>query len=508
MNYRRYFLTVVSALLAFTLSAQKIVYSEPEKDDTRRLNFEVIGKIDGNFLIYKNIRNKNWIAVLDNDMKQIASVEQDYVPDNDRMINADFFAYSDFCYMVYQYQKKNIVYCMASKIDGSGKKVGDVIQLDTSHIGFAANNKIYSVLTSEDKSKLIVFKINSRNKRMYVMTTLLLNDKLDVMKKSILPIPMEERYDHLSEFHLDNEGDLVFSKFFRNSSDNITTAFFAIKPALGDTIDMKELQIEKRFLDEIHIKVDNFNKRYFLTSFYYKERRGNIDGFYFYVWDKATRTPTIEKTTAFGEELRKEAKGDANIKMAFNDYFIRNIITRRDGGFLIGSEAYYTTSRFNNWSRWDYLYGNSYWGSSLSNNYYSPYYSNYWWGSRWNNNQSVRYHADNITVFSFSKDGELEWSNVMGKEQYDDESDDLLSYQLMNTGGQVHFLFNKQERRSNLLNDYSVTPDGKLTHNPTLKNLDKGYDFMPRFAKQVSARQMIIPCQYRNYICFAKIDYN
>ena len=99
--------------------------------------------------------------------------------------------------------------------------------------------------------------------------------------------------------------------------------------------------------------------------------------------------------------------------MAFNDYFIRNIIIRRDGGFIIGSEAYYTTSRFNNWNRWDYLYGSPYM-SSYDNYYYSPYYNNYWWGSRQGNNQSaVRYHADNIAVLSFNKEGKLEWSNVM-----------------------------------------------------------------------------------------------
>jgi hypothetical protein len=147
--------------------------------------------------------------------------------------------------------------------------------------------------------------------------------------------------------------------------------------------------------------------------------------------------------------------------------------------------------------------------NSYNNYYYSPYYSNFWWTNpRYNSNQAVRYHADNITVISFDNKGQQEWNNVMGKSQFDDESDDLLSYQMMNTGGQLHFLFNLQERRNNLLTDFSITPDGQITRNPTLKNLDKGYDFMPRYANQESARQMIIPCQYRNYICFAKIEYN
>ena len=504
---KRLVLAILIVCTGLLVTAQKIVYSEPDRDDTRRMDFEIAGKIGNNFLLYKNTRNKVWISVLDNDMKELAKVEQDYVPDNDRMINVEFFPYNDFCYMIYQYQKKNVVYCMASKIGSDGNKIGNVIELDTTHIGFSANNKIYTVLASEDKSKMIVFKINSKNKKSYLMTTLLMNDKLKLLKKSRLAVSMEERNDYINDFYLDNDGDMVFSKFFRSSNDNISKAAFVVKYAQADTLTMKDLNIDKTWLDEIHIKVDNYNKRYILTSFYFQERKGNIDGFYFYVWDKTTSHPFFETTYVFTDEFRKEARGDASVKMAFNDNFIKNIITKKDGGFIIGTEAYYTTSRFNNWNRWDYLYGSPYMSSLNNNNYYSPYYSNYFSNSRFNNSQAVRYHADNISVLSFDNKGKLEWNNVMGKSQYDDESDDLLSYQLVNTGGQVHFLFNQQERRNNLLSDYSISPDGTMTRSPTLKNLDKGYEFMPQYGKQVSSRQMIVPCLYRNYICFAKIDY-
>ncbi len=278
------------------------------------------------------------------------------------------------------------------------------------------------------------------------------------------------------------------------------------KPALSDSFAITDITLDKIYLDEVHLKIDNANKRYFLTSFYYKQRRGNIDGFYFYVWDKTTRTTGMENTITFSEELRKEAKGDANIKLAFNDYFIRNIIIKKNGGFLIGSESYYTSSRGNNWNRWDYLFGspfNSRW------DYYttSPIYNSWYWRTRYNN-QAMRHHADNLTIFSFNKDGKLEWSNVIHKDQFDDESGDYISYQLINTGSQLHFVFNQEEKRAQLLNDYTLTGDGSMNRNPTLKNLDRGYEFLPKFGKQVSALQMIIPCYYRNYICFAKIDYN
>ena len=500
---------IVALLIAgFAVRAQKIVYSEPERDDTRRLNFEIAGKIGGNFLIYKNIRNRNWIAVLDNDMKQIAKVEQDYVPDNDRVINVDFFPYGDFCYMIYQYQKRNIIHCIAAKIDGNGNKIGEVVELDTTQIGFAASNKIYTVLTSENKSKIIVFKINSKNKRLYLLSTVLLDDKLNVLKKSRLTIPMEDRDDYIGEFQLDNDGDMVFSKFDRVNSENIGKAAFIIKYAQADTLSVNQLSIEKTYLDEIHIKPDNFNKRYLITSFYYKQRRGNTDGYYFYIWDKGSGKIILEDTITFSEALRREARGNSNLKMAFNDYFIRNIITRRDGGFIISSEAFYTTSRGSVWNRWNNLYGSPFM-RPMDYYYYSPYYYNSFWGSsRWIDGGNVRYQADNIVILSFDKNGQREWSNVVAKEQFDDQSDDELSYQVMNTGGQLHILFNQMEKRVQLLNDFSIDPDGQINRNPTLKNLDKGYDFMPKYAKQVSARQMIIPCIYRNYICFAKLEFN
>ena len=50
-------------------------------------------------------------------------------------------------------------------------------------------------------------------------------------------------------------------------------------------------------------------------------------------------------------------------------------------------------------------------------------------------------------------------------------------------------------------------PKARITRYPTLHNLDRGYDFMPRYGKQVSSWESIIPCLYRNYLCFAKVDF-
>src|SRR6202012_594130 len=47
----------------------QILYTDPEREDGRRTNFEIIGKMNGNFLVFKNNNSKNDICIYDSVMK-------------------------------------------------------------------------------------------------------------------------------------------------------------------------------------------------------------------------------------------------------------------------------------------------------------------------------------------------------------------------------------------------------------------------------------------------------
>jgi len=511
MPYRR---MILAALLVFTVGllhaqAPRITYTEPEKEDSRRTNFEIIGKLNGNFLVYKSNRNDDAICIYDNDMKLKERVKLEFTPDQ-QLINVDFIAYPDFFYMVYQYQRRGIVYCMAAKLDGNARKIIDPIQLDTTQVGFASNNKIYTCINSDDKQNIMVFKINSRSRENFIFTTLLYDKDLQLRgNKDRMNLNMEERNDFFTDFLLTNEGELVFGKFLRqNYNEYITKLSMVIKYPDSAHLSVNNVELNGKILDEIKLKADNTNKRILLNAFYYKQKRGNIEGLFSLLWDKAANTKIREVTSLFNDELRANAKGqDASMKTAFNDFFIKNIIVRRDGGYLVITESEYSTTRGNAFNRWDYMgYGNP-WMSPMDYYYYSPYgYGGSPW-NRWNNMQNTRFNAENVMVLSFNKEGSIDWTNIIPKSQYDDESDNMISFQLVNMGTDLHFLFNMSEKRTVMLNDQSISADGKITRNPTLKNLDKGYEFMTRSGKQVGARQVIVPCLYRNYLCFAKLEY-
>lgn len=482
----------------------QIFYSEPEREDGRRTNFEIIGKLNGNFLVFKNNNNNNAITIYDSTMHAVDRVPLTFIPE--RYLNIDFVAYPDYCYMIYEYQKRSIVHIAAARLNSRARLIGQPVELDTTQVGFASNNKIYTTIFSEDKQRIMIFKINSHDPKNFMFTTFLYDPELKLIDRHRLYLPMEDRNDLFTDFLVDNQGTFVFAKYLRSgSNDYVSRVSVVTKGPIADTFSVRDMGAGDRILDEIKIKVDNNNNRYIITGFYYKQRRGNIEGLYTVLWDKATNSRVEEKVTVFADDLRAVAKStDASIKTAFNDYFIKHVITKRDGGYLLVSESQYTTSRGSMFNRWDYMNPAYGYGPGFYSPYYSPYY-NPW--SRNYGAYATRFHAENIMVLSYDKESNLQWSNVIPKSQFDDDNDNEISDQLINTGGELHFLFNVYERRNLLLNDQSISPEGKVTRYPTLHNLDRGYEFMPRYGKQVSSWETIIPCLFKNYLCFAKVDF-
>lgn len=500
-------------LLAFTLifclevNSQSIYYSEGSKDETKQSNFDIIGKFGDNILIFKNLKSKNYISVYGPQMNLVENVELPFMPP--RLIEYDILSFPEHSYIFYQYQQRNVAFLMVVKIGENGHPVTSPIELDTTHINYNASRRVYSIIASEDKTKFMAFKINSRDDKKFIFETMLYSPELGAMGASRLELLMNDRFDFLTDFFLDNEGTLVFGKGRRRSADDNINQFALITKAKdADKFEATELKFETISLDEVKLRIDNENHRYLFTAFYYRGRRNaSIEGVANAMFDKKAKEWVVRNIIPFDAELRADAAIENNNKNAFNDYFIRQIFIRKDGGFVLNAEAVYTSSRntmpFN---RWD-MFGNpmmmgSPMGMGGMGGFGNPYYGSGAWGGN-----ATRYHADNILVLVFDKDGNLELSNVIRKKQFDDQSESMVSYQTINTGNALHFLYNSYDRREVVLAYQSIDSDGKVTRNPTMRALDPKYSFLPRYSRQIGARTIIIPAIMRNYLTFARIDF-
>src|ERR1700712_5529445 len=99
MHKKLCFLIAAFCVYAVTsLHAQSIQYSEPDRNDTRGLSFEIIGRMNNHYLVFKNVRNNdNHVSIYDNDMKLVTNEKLSFLPD--RIINSDILAYRNFFYL-------------------------------------------------------------------------------------------------------------------------------------------------------------------------------------------------------------------------------------------------------------------------------------------------------------------------------------------------------------------------------------------------------------------------
>ena len=194
--------------LPFSVNAQSVAVSDFDRQDTRDMDFEIIGKMNSNILVYKNIRSNHKISIYDNEMNTLETVNLDFVPE--RTFNIDFVSYPDYFFMIYQYQKGNILHCMAVKMDAKAQKMTEPVEIDTTRIPVATDNKIYTTIYSEDKKRIMIFKIQTRFQK-FNMQTLLYDNDMKLISKNRMLADYNERRESYDNFLVGNDGSFVFT---------------------------------------------------------------------------------------------------------------------------------------------------------------------------------------------------------------------------------------------------------------------------------------------------------
>jgi hypothetical protein len=510
-----FFLLFIAFLPA--AKAQNIVYADISKTDVQKMNFEILGKVANNYLIYKEVKNKHRISVYDQNMNLLQDAPITILPKKNALLDVSFFPSGRFVNMVYQYQDGFIVYLMTAKVEPNGQILEAPRVLDTTMISYKADSKIYNTLSSEDGRKIMLFKINRRNRNLYNFSTKLYDNNLEIINEDFFTVPMENENYRLGSYTLTNDGTLAFIKFSRLSSGNISDAVLMEKNSKETSLNNVEIgKNTEIFLDDIKLKIDEKNRRYILTSLYSNSKKGNIDGIYVCAVAKRNGQIVFEKSSVFNDEFRKNAKSGSSLKSVFNDYFINNIVLRDNGSFLVCAESLYTSGG-NNWDRWGY-WGSPYgmwnpwyggWGYWSPYRFYSPFfYRSYWWGSGFYGSGSSRYHAGNIILIPFDKNGDkMADENVIVKRQSDTQTDGTISYQVLNEKNSIHFLLNNSGKISTL-EDIIIAPNKNLGKGNAIEAKNKNIDFMPRYGKEVGRRELIIPYREKKNISFAKIKIN
>ncbi len=504
-------LAFIGSLFILNASSQSIIYADILRADDRSSNFEILGTIDGDLLVYKNRGNNHKLTVYDNAMKVKDNVNLDFIPG--RTFNLDFITYPDYFYAIYQYQKGNYVFCNAAKINASGKQVGETMFLDTTRLGFFADNKVYFVASSENKEHILLYKMQTKNDKI-LMSATLYDKNLKAQSITATDLGYDPRRESYGDFQVDNDGTFYFIKEtskVRNEMVKNLEIFYRRKNV--DGLYVVELPINENKLFESNLKIDNKNNRLFITSYFYGDNVQVLRGIHAIALQKDSLKEIVRNHAYFSDSISTMlSRTGSGSRAPFDNFVLKNVLAKSDKGLLLTLENVYSEDRgfYNNrYNRFGYNDPFGY----RNNNFYQfqrGYYDNYYWpySNRYNSSPSTLYNNNDVIMLNLNDSLKVTWESIINKTQSAIETDNYLSFSNIIQGGAIHYLYLLKDNNKEVVSNDALLPDGRIERLPTIKGGEKGFLFMPRLAKQISNNAVIIPGTFRNRIGFAKVILN
>jgi len=474
-------LTVILLFATNILQAQQVLYSKYDKFDYRSGEFSVVGKVGHTLYVYRGSSEGYYLDAYDNNMHRNATVVLDFLPR--KSFGTKFITYPGKIIVLYQVTESSRVIQHAAVLDETGRLLKKPVEIDAVKSSFLGGRSgLYNYAVSQNKQRIAIYGAGSKDNRLNAKIVML-DTALNIVstKESSFTADNDVSF---GEGILNDDGDFFLPAYTTYGSRQYADRIWLLAMTEGSVdFEPAELPMGELFAAGTYMEIANAGSRIYVGGFYTDRKNGYFNGIIYTYYDVAEKTFKEFKTISFSERMRN-ATGERNKKRAFNDYQVRHLIVRNDGGFVLIAEDFFITTR------------NSY---NQGFGYYSWYYPTM--------SASVReYNYGDILAISCNASGEPEWSEFIRKSQYSQEDGGLFSsYALINTGGALGFLFNDFNMSRSKIQLASLDAGGNIVLSSVTGYKPEEPDWLPKSGKQVSANEFVVPCLKRNQICFAKV---
>lgn len=519
---KKSFLTIsVSLLLGLQfLFAQSYEVAGIEKSDKEDMQYEVLGKVGTRYWIYKNAGGIATIAQYNDRMQLVKQNDLSFIKTTN-LNGIEFITHANNVYVFYQVQEKATVYAAVAELNSDGLLVGTPRIVDTTgKIKPGTRAKVFNLLESEDRQKLVIFSVNTTNANSIKVRAVTLNQQIENINETEISINSTNKKSSLSDFALDNNGNLFCLRNVTQTGMAPAVSLLYLSASGAEVVESPILN-NSLLLDDIRVKIDNKAGRVILNSYYAGTKKGNIEGLYSYVWDINAKKEILTNSNRFTDAVRGLVTNRRNLKDAFDMFYLDKVSTQADGSFVVISEAAESYSNRTMFSRWDYFYGGPFYNPFMFNYWNRPFgfypWARFGWGNpfmynRWMNPYasfgypSVTYNANNIALLSFDIKGNLQWVKTIDKKQSDQNVDQFIGYGTIENESGMSFVYHQKQKGVHQLIVNTLSKEGQLVKGNSIILNEKNYEWMPKSLKQVGEHEAILPYQYKSKIGFAKIQ--
>ena len=502
-------------LIGQASNAQELYYSPAESGVDNLIKYEAIGRVGKHILIYRELKGQQILSVFANNMNLVRKVELSILPKD--VLSVDFINLGAKANMIYQYLEKNTLFLAYTSLDEEGKVIADPVLMDSVLIEDIAEFPLFQVVVNPMKSMFMLIYLQMANERLTRMSTLLYDNSMQLVEQAALLVSTPDGSDKLSQFALDNEGNLVFLRNeLAEESRSLSRSDILVKPRGIDEVKNATIQFNKIGIKDLKIAIDNKNNRLIAASIFTGGKKNYAQGIFSLVVDLRTGNVSHWHQEYFSDSLRNELKvkhtQDSRI---FDDYFLDDIIPYTNGGFALVMEHRTTEGTrgvpTDNRSLYKseplpprVVYNGNNAEGALFNTIRTPYQP-FQLPVEGAARSYIRNTAGNMVLFSLSSESELQDIQVLRKMQEEDRTAHLISYALIKSGSGIKFLYNEKDKPETSLRSAGFVPGERVKRNPAIKGAIPNMRFLPRYATQIGANECIIPCVKANYGSFARI---
>ncbi len=480
--FQRLLLVFILSIASFAIiSGQKVTVSD-EIQLRNDLSYDLVGKVDSLVILFRDRGNKYEIKTFDNNLKHKEDIEVT-LSDKGCTILATIPRDTSF-FVMYSYRSKGDYYIQADQINSRGTIISaDTVKVYESMIF----NPDIKVARSEDKSKILFFSVHEQHELRVALYDI--RERKTLYNRTIL-FKETDLKDDFRSMLVTNTGDyiIVFEKNnFRSKKDKHIFEVHSFNIYTESNI---AYVIPVFRLVSFHSKFvyDNVNKQLIGGGIYTQKNLSKAEGIYFV--QHVLKPGAAEKVNAFPFEAKfdEEIKRRSKDKNEFNQLQVTDIALRQDGGMLLITEIKKEYERRATYS------------GAPNRGFNSPY------GFR--APLLVDYYYEDMALFSISKDGSLDWSDVLHKKQYSHDDDGMYSsFFLFKNPSKLRLIYNDEISAENTVSEYIVQGNGQYQRKSVLSTEYVRLQLRFRDALQVSSNTFIVPSQRSLRLNLVKVEY-
>ncbi len=450
----------------------------------------VVGKIGTKIFTFRSDGSGAFLDAWDEAMQPVATVILDFIPKKTQSIR--LFAVADSMVVVYEYADGRDLYLYAALLDAEGRLLKRPFKLDQLRTGFlgTSGKDRFEVAASDDRRHFVAYQLedDARNVKLKVVS---FGADLSITNRTSLSYRDSEALWGGRPVVLANGNFVLPVRSVAGSRESSAKMLLLTLPEGAKKLQLTELPLAGKYLYEPLLKTDRNSAVFHLAGYYGESRNAPAGGVLLFTIDNATGAVTAPRTAPFDAKLRTQAADGGSLRNAFANQKLQQLLLRNDGGFATVSEETFVSARTSN-------VGIGFGG------FYSMY------NDPFMNRTLIReYFNNDVVLLSFDSAAVLQWSGVVRKEQYSQEDGGLFaSYALLNTGQEIGILYNDFNTRQSTIQFVTVDDDGQQNRKSfAAAGATDSPDWIPASARQVSAREVVVPCLAKKKLCFAKVTF-